>query len=168
MQIRCFLDTTYLMPLFGFDVSVKNLKRQLLQAMSEDRFIFMYSPVSLIEIQWQVIKLGRTGHDVDELEKRFSRAITSLKNATRWKAIDFVDAKINDLAFDLRRTGHQDYFDTVIASSALWHADLLVTEDEPLKLAIQAHLSTKGDQGDVKPVALHDWHGFSKTFALTR
>ncbi|MHA1847288.1 MAG: hypothetical protein ACTSXU_06560 [Promethearchaeota archaeon] len=162
MVTRCFLDTTYLMPFFGLDVSIDKLYEQLSQVIRNANYHFLYSPVSIIEIKWQVIKLGRSGCDIDELELRFSQAITSLKSNSQWELVDFVDASINDLSFELRKLGHDDYFDTIIASTALWKADLLVTEDGPLKKVIQSYFTKIGNQGDVKPIGLHDWKGFFK------
>nr|MDO8117441.1 hypothetical protein [Candidatus Sigynarchaeota archaeon] len=160
MPIRCFLDTSYLMPFFGLEVTIDGLTAQLLEVQEDDRFRFLYSPVSFIEIKWQVIGLGRVGHDIDDLERHFSQAIISLKSSSNWGMIDFVDADINDVAFELRRLGHNDYFDTVIASTALWNADLFVTEDEPLKKVIHAYFEKKGDASDVKSIPLHDWKTF--------
>ncbi len=39
------------------------------------------------------------------------------------------DTEITRISDTLRNNGHQDYFDTLIAATALWSCDGIVTED---------------------------------------
>lgn len=157
--IKVHIDTTYLMPLFGLESLIEGLNNQILEILQLDQVVFNYSPVSIIEIKWQVIKLSKSGIDEEVLEKKFSQALTSLKEDKRYNAIDILDAKINDLSFELRKLGHDDYFDTIIASSALWESKKFVTEDEPLKLIIQEYFNTYKET-HVDMIELLSWEEF--------
>ncbi len=159
MKIRCFVDTTYLMPLFGLKTSVQDLNEQFLEILGKDRFTFLYSSVSMIEIKWQVIHLGKKNYDLDLLEKQFSLALSSLKNDSRYECIDFLNADINDLSYELRKMGHNDYFDTIIASSALWEAELFITEDDPLKKVSQDYMGRK-QSPDINKIEILNWEAF--------
>ncbi len=163
MKIRCFIDTTYLMPLFGLKTSVKSLNEQFLEILSKDRFTFLYSAVSIIEIKWQVIHLGKMDYDIDVLEKKFSLALSSLKNDSRYECVDFLNADINDLSFELRKRGHNDYFDTIIASSSLWEAEFFITEDEPLKKMSQEYMGSK-QSPDINKIEILNWEAFHIKF----
>ncbi len=71
--------------------------------------------------------------DIDVLEKKIYLALSSLKNDSRYECVIFLSADINDLSFKLRKMGHNDYFDILIASSARWEAEIFITEDDSLK-----------------------------------
>lgn len=158
-MIKVHIDTTYLMPLFGLESLIKGLNNQILEILQLDKVVFTYSPVSIIEIKWQVIKLSKAGINEEVLEKKFSQALTSLKEDKRYNVINFLDAKINDLSFELRKLGHDDYFDTIIASSALWESKNFVTEDEPLKLIIQEYFNTYKET-HVDTIEIFSWEEF--------
>jgi PIN domain nuclease of toxin-antitoxin system len=160
MENRCFLDTTYLMPLFGLSNDMPGFDDQFLAVLKKGSITFFYSPVSIIEIKWQVIKLEKTSPGVDAYERMFSRGLTSMKNDPRFQVVDLIDASINDVSVELRKLGHNDYFDTIIASSALWHADVLVTEDDPLKKTLHAFMRDRANDLDVGKIAVQDWSVF--------
>ncbi len=161
-MIKVHLDTTFLMPLFGLEPSIPNLKREFLEILEANDFTFRFSVVSIIEIKWQVIKLIRLGTDAEKLEKKFSQALISLKEDERYKPSDLIDSKINDLSFELRKLGHEDYFDTVIASSALWESEIFITEDNPLKEIITYYFE-KNNNPPVKLIKLLSWQEFFET-----
>lgn len=161
-MINVHIDTTYLMPLFGLDPLITDLQTQILDTLRSGQTIFNYSPVSIIEIKWQVVKLIKEGHDGELLEKKFSQALISLKEDDRYNLIGFLEARINDLSFELRKLGHTDYFDTVIASSALWESQKFLTEDEPLKLVIQEYFN-RNSNTPLKIVEILTWEEFIKS-----
>lgn len=161
-MIKVHLDTTFLMPLFGLEPSVSNLKREFLEVLEANDFTFSFSVVSIIEIKWLVIKLIRLGTDVEKLEKNFSQALISLKEDERYESIDLIDSKINDLSFEFRKLGHEDYFDTIIASSALWESEIFITEDNPLKEVIKQYFE-KNTNPPVKLIKLLSWQEFFET-----
>ena len=147
------------MPVFGLESLNRELNEQILEILKSNQITFNYSPVSIIEIKWQVIKLSKSEIDEDLLEKNFSQALTSLKEDHRYNAIDFLDAKINDLSYELRKLGHEDYFDTIIASSALWEANKFITENEPLKQIIKNYFKINKEIY-VNMVELLSWEEF--------
>ncbi|HME54180.1 MAG TPA: hypothetical protein VKM55_18285 [Candidatus Lokiarchaeia archaeon] len=162
MVVKCFLDTTFLMPIFSVSNNLNQFDNQFQDVLDLNTCIFLYSPVSIIEIKWLIIKRGKSGQDIDELERAFSRALTSLKNSDEFNLIDFVDARINDVSFDLRKRGHDDVFDTIIAASALWTSEIFVTQDEPLRKAMELYARDMQGQQDVVPVEILDWPAFYK------
>jgi hypothetical protein len=160
MKNSIFLDTTYLMPLFGLSNDLPGFDEQFLALLKKESITFLYSPVSIIEIKWQVIKLGKTSPMVDTHERLFSRGLTSMKNDPRFQVIDFIDASINDVSVELQKLGQNDYFDTIIASSALWYAEVLITEDDPLKKILHAFMRDRANDLDVGKIAVQDWSDF--------
>ncbi len=168
MKNRCFLDTTYLMPLFGLSNDIPGFGDQFLAVLTKGSLTFLYSPVSMIEIKWQVLKLEKTSPVIDKYERFFSRGLTSMKNDPRFQVVDFIDASINDVSVELRKLGHNDYFDTIIASSALWHAEVLVTEDDPLKKTLHAFMRDRASDLDVGKIAVQDWSEFARFTSDTR
>ncbi len=158
-MIKVYLDTTLLMPLFGLEPSIPNLKKEFLEILEMNGFTFRFSVVSIIEIKWQVIKLIRLGANAEELEKKFSQALISLKEDERYNQTDLLDSKINDFSFEFRKLGHEDYFDTVIASSALWESEIFITEDDPLKEVIRYYFE-KNNNPPVKLIKLLSWREF--------
>lgn len=157
--IKVCLDTTYLMPLFGLDTSIKNLKPQFLELLEKNRYLFHYSPVSIIEIKWQIINLSTSRQKAEKFETQFSQALTALKADKRFVVVDFLEARINDFSFELRKLGHTDYFDTVIAGSAVWETKKFVTEDEPLKQVIQQYFQTTVNSG-LNEIEIISWDEF--------
>ena len=117
--IKVHIDTTYLMPIFGLESLTKGLNNQILKIFQLNQVTFNYSPVSIIEIKWQISKLSKSGIDEDVFERKFSQALTSLKEDKRYDVIDFFDAKINELSFKLRKLGHDDYFDTILRNEGI-------------------------------------------------
>ena len=143
MKLEVFLDTTYLMPFFGLETSIENLNNQFIEILKQEKYKFLFSPIAIIEIKWQLFKLVKSGYDEELLETSFSQALSSLEIDKRFSVVNFIDSKINDIAYELRKIGHNDYFDTIIASSAIWNASIFVTEDKQLKGRIQALFKNK-------------------------
>ena len=166
MAIKCFLDTTYLMPIFSVSNGIDQFEVQFQEILGLNSCTFLYSPVSIIEIKWLIIKLGKSGQDIDELERAYSRALTSIKNSDEFTLIDFVDATINDISFDLRKRGHTDVLDAIIAASALWNADIFVTEDDPLKKVMESYTRDVKGLQDIAPIEVLNWASFCKKFVF--
>ncbi len=97
------------------------------------------------------------------MEKNFSIALSSLKNDSRYECVDFLNADINDLSFELRKRGHNDYFDTIIASSALWEAEIFITEDNPLKKVSQEYKGSK-QSPEINKIEILNWEAFRSKF----
>ena len=117
--------------------------------------------ISIVELKWIIIKLAKNGKDKNILEKQFSESLASLKFDSRFTEASFIDPIINDISYELTKLGHNDYFDTVIAANALWSADILLSEDGPLKAFIGSLLKSTTVQ-DLKPIQLLSWNQMKK------
>ena len=133
---KIHLDTTFILPIFNLETSIPNLENELMKLLETNDYLFSFSSVSIIEIKWIIIQLEKKGENRDELEKQFSESVGALRNDNRFKEITILDPLINDVSYELTKLGHKDYFDTVIASSALWQADLFLTVDKELERKI--------------------------------
>ena len=84
-----------------------------------------------------------------------------MKFDDRFTETSFIDPIINDISYELTKLGHTDYFDTVIASNALWSADIFLTEDRPLKTKIETLFKSNTIQ-DLKPIQILSWNQIKK------
>ena len=163
-MINCFLDTTYLMPLFQLDITIEGFEEEFHEIFQSGRFYFLFSPVSILEIKWQIIKLSKSGHSIDELEKASSRALRTIQKTEQFKLVNFVDEAINSVSFELRKQGHNDLFDTIILGSALSTAAIFVTEDEPLRKVLKKYEQLTVNSEKRARLETHDWRSFVKMF----
>lgn len=142
--MRIFIDTTYLMPLFGLETSTNRLKEDLLKYFSNKDYTFYYQMVSIIEIKWIIIKRARNDEDLrDNLEIAFSDALRFLENTENIIAYPFDSDVINDISFELERYGHLDYFDNLILASAILSTDLLISEDDKFSKLLEKQKKSK-------------------------
>lgn len=158
-MIKVHLDTTYLMPLFNLDTSIQGLNQQVKEQLAKNLYVFSYSPVSFIEIKWQIIRLEKKGQNREPFEKQFSQTLTSLKYDKRYQVIHFSEARINDASYELMKLGHNDYFDTIIASSAIWEAEYFITEDMDLKKIINI-LFEQSKIPELPVISVLNWSDF--------
>lgn len=147
------------MPIFNLETSVPNLDTEFLKLLSETNYLFSYSTVSIIEIKWIIIQLAKKGEIIEELEKQFSESLGALRNNNRFKEITMIDPLLNDVSYVLTKLGHKDYFDTVIASSALWEADMFITQDKELVKRLNL-LIRKKLFSMLSPILLLNWNQF--------
>lgn len=142
--MRIFIDTTYLMPLFGLETSTNRLKEDLLKYFSNKDYTFYYQMVSITEIKWIIIKRARNDEDLrDNLEIAFSDALRFLENTENIIAYPFDSDVINDISFELERYGHLDYFDNLILASAILSTDLLISEDDKFSKLLEKQKKSK-------------------------
>ena len=132
MRLKVFLDTTFLMPLFGLEPDLKNLVKDFDPLWSLLDLEFYYSSFSIMELKYIFIKVAKTSENAPVLEKQFSSALNYLKKSSRLKNVPFLEGKLNDTAFELRRQGHPDIFDRIIVASAIHYSDYFLTQDKPL------------------------------------
>ncbi len=158
-MLRIHLDTTFLMPFFNLETDLDNLNEQYLTMLEKANYTYTYSPVSIIEIKWVLLRLERAGYNRDTLEKQFSESLLALNHNESFKQINFVDSMINNVSYELMKMGHRDLFDTIIASSALWEADVFLTEDDDLKKRIQTLLNLN-TYFELKKIQVMCWKEF--------
>lgn len=163
IEMDYFIDTSFLMPLFKIETEIPNLKEELDDILSSGNVKFYFSPVSVIEIKWQVIKAGKS--DLSEqkaLEQAFSKALDSIKrNSEKYEKVSFLDSQINDISYQLMSLGHKDYFDTIIGASAIRDAITLISLDEDLKKVIKNFLSKSMLYTDIEVL---NWNEFKYEF----
>jgi hypothetical protein len=126
------LDTTYLLPIFGISVGLKNFDDAFERMLSS--FSVLYNPASLIEAKWTVLKLSRSNSENKAaLFKAYRTGLKTLLADDRLEQTfltnDAVEAVADDL---LTRDGVKDYFDRLLYATAADEGCSLLTEDEKL------------------------------------
>lgn len=133
---KIFLDTTYLLPLTGIETSIHQFNDQFEKTMEDQSILYLYSPASIIELKWIIKKIGKTNNNRQKLEEQLEGVLRMLNTSPKFEKISFVNDIINHLTYKMELLGHSDYFDTLIASSAIISSDLFITEDKKLSNVI--------------------------------
>jgi len=126
------LDSTYLMPFFGINVDIPNIKTDMAKILSQGSEKLFVTSCSLIEAKWKAIRNYLKSGDKSYLE-RANEAFDSFHQNRYIKLIDawfIIDA--SKWADQLLIEGHQDYMDCWIAGTAMARNLVLVSEDQPL------------------------------------
>lgn len=126
------LDSTYIMPFFGINVNIPDIKKDLAKILSANPSKIFTTTCSLIEAKWKAIRNYLKSGDRTHL-KRANHALESFQQN---KYISLIDAwfvrDASNWADQLLMEGHQDYMDCWIAGTAKVKNLVLVTEDRPL------------------------------------
>ncbi len=130
---RVFLDTTYILPLFGIDIRLDGYIEYfpVLHGFCE----LYYSPLSLIEAKWIIIGILRKMKDLDDKFKlmyEYRSGLDILLNDPRFKQSVLTNSLIEEIADRLWEAGVNDYFDRMIYAAASYYRAVLVTEDEEI------------------------------------
>ena len=126
------LDTTYILPIFGLKVDLKDFETifpRLLDSLS-----VTFNPVALVESKWTVLRLARSAPSKkDILLEAYRVGLKTLKGDHRLKQTALTDETIEETADKLLfQEGLKDYFDRLIYSTAAHMNCSLLTEDEEL------------------------------------
>jgi len=156
--MKVFLDTSFLMPFFGLDTTIKDLEKQLNETLEIQGLTYFFSPVSIIEIKWQIIKLEKSGINRDQFEEAFSNAVAMLKFDNMFRSVNLEEPTINDISYELQKLEHNDYFDTVIGASAMLTSDTFITQDE--KLTKKMKLLWQNQTGVYPEIKIITWKKF--------
>lgn len=148
------------MPFFALPPSIPNLQEDFDRFWDIDEIFFYYSLISPVEMKFIMNRAVKKGASEDDLEKEFSIGLDFLKSASQPQAISYLDPEINNCAYSLRKKGHTDYFDCVIATSAVNYCDVLLTEDGILPKNMQKLFETS----DYSKIEVLDWKKFQKRF----
>jgi len=127
---KVMLDTTYLMPLFGIETE-KFSASQLQILLGQRNLDLFYSPVSLVELKWIILKQIKKVNNIFKktLLSRYNEALWYLLYGEYFYELPLIDPRINTLEGILRDLGLNDYFDRIIFAAALEYCDILLTED---------------------------------------
>ena len=137
-DVQVVLDTSYILPFFGIDVEIPELKKSLKKIfLTEDpKFIISLSTCSFIEAKWVLLSEYRQSKDARILN-RFRVVLKSLiGNPQILIHYSVLDEIANIVADDLRIAGLTDVMDGWITGAAYSLQCPLVTEDQELKKII--------------------------------
>jgi hypothetical protein len=132
------LDTTYVLPLFGIDVEELSpgtkggIFLEIIWNRGIPGFDLVLATTSLLEALFKLNREFRKQQDWAILE----RYGTSLPTVKESKVVQLFDPLMSpacaSVAAKVRRAGHEDVLDCLIASCAVVKKGLLMTEDEDL------------------------------------
>ncbi len=137
-MVELIIDTTYLLPLFGVRVGLRDFDRLFPRLL--DEFDVAYSPVSLIEAKWIILALTRRNIELRvKMLGRYIRGLKGILAEDRLKATELTNPLIEEVADKLLlNVGLKDYFDRMIYSTTKYYNATLLTEDEELMKIAEA------------------------------
>lgn len=121
-RLRILLDTSFLLPILGFDTS-----KRIISAYPRLReHELHYSDLSILEAMWKIIKRIR---GTDEEVRRVAEGVEAMRSSMRSVA---VDGESLQLAVRMYILGHKDMIDNLLYSVSLTQGLRLLTVDEEL------------------------------------
>jgi hypothetical protein len=127
-----FLDSTYLLPIFGVKLEYRNFDSIFAELL--EKFEVRYNPVSLIEIKWSVLGMSKkksAGDDNAALFQSYRTGLAALQRDPRIQSTILTNEKIEEISDRLTHT-IPDYFDRLIYSTAAHFRGNLLSEDSHL------------------------------------
>ncbi len=125
------LDTTYLLPLFGVSMGLEGYEELFPRLLGE--YEVMYTPLSLVEAKWIILRLVKRRPEFrDELLREYRAGLETLMVDERLRPTVLTNGLIEDVADRLLGLGLLDYFDRMIYATAYYYNSLLLTEDDSL------------------------------------
>ena len=159
--MKLLLDTTYIMPLA--DVETEKFRKEdfkvLVDICNSNRISLLLSPLSLVELKWVIIKLGRRRPRLlRALRRKYRLLLRFVLHGNVLSLTPLVDEEVDERENELLDAGITDYFDRMIFATALCYADALLTEDDAL-------LSTWAESSEYKELILaYNWSRFKREF----
>ena len=127
------LDTTYLLPVFGIDVGLDEYEALFPRLLEE--FKVYYSPLSLVEAKWVVLRVSKAKPGISRrLLEEYRRGLEAIVSDSRLEETIVTNSVIEEAADYLLELGIRDYFDRMIYATAYYYKAMLLTEDRDLKL----------------------------------
>lgn len=121
-----FLDTTYVMPFFGFDITVKGFSRSLYRGVIDSVEQVHLSEVSIIEAKAKSLRMGGRKPELDD---KFNEGLSVLSQDEKVVIHGF--REIADKKFNVLRSLGLGFFDTLILAQSC-AVGVLLTEDSKL------------------------------------
>lgn len=129
---RILLDTVYLLPVFGVDVGLEGYGDLFPRLLEE--FHVYYTPLSLVEAKWVILKLSKARPELSHrLLDEYRRGLEALLSDDRLGETVVTNGVIEEVADYLLEEGLRDYFDRMIYATAYYYNAMLLTEDRELK-----------------------------------
>ncbi|RLG78756.1 MAG: hypothetical protein DRO40_13555 [Thermoprotei archaeon] len=147
---KLFLDTTYILPILGVKVELKDYTKYFPQVYSF--YETYYSPVSLIEAKWIIIKIIKNLKNIEYRQKllyEYRSGLNLLINDNKLRQSTLTNSLIEELADQLWEFGIKDYFDRMIYATASYYRAILVTEDKQLHRIYEESFKLKFRPKDV-------------------
>lgn len=144
------LDTTYILPLFGLKVNLKDFDTNFPILMG--KFLASYNPIALVESKWIILRLIRKNPSKrGDLLKAYRIGMSTLGSDNRLRQTILTDEMIEEIADRLLlEEGLSDYVDRLVYATAAHLNYALLTEDEDL------HRIGKSGKLD-KPKKMTNW-----------
>ncbi|MCE4613471.1 MAG: PIN domain-containing protein [Desulfurococcales archaeon] len=119
---KLLLDTSFLLPILGFETSGRIMRafRKL------GRYELYYSDLSILEALWKILKVVR---GLDEEVSRIEEGVTAIKETMKHAP---VDGEAVRSAIRMYMMGHRDMIDNLLLSIAASRGLKLLTVDEDL------------------------------------
>lgn len=150
------LDTTFVLPIFGIDVQLKN--EQMLREIWKNGLPnneFFISSISLIEVMYKLNREYRYKKDPNIL-KKYELMLPTITTSTRVNLIDsHINSLINSYTIKIRHLGHTDLMDCWILGSAIVYDCIFVTEEIELKKLIKS-------EKEFNSVEFWNWNKFCR------
>jgi predicted nucleic acid-binding protein len=126
------LDTTYILPLFGLKVNLRDFNANFPMLMS--KFLTSYNPIALVESKWIILKLIKKNPSKrEDLLEAYRVGMNTLMNDHRLRQTMLTDQRTEEIADNLLlEEGLNDYVDRLIYATAAHLNYGLLTEDKDL------------------------------------
>ncbi|MCH1770933.1 MULTISPECIES: PIN domain-containing protein [Metallosphaera] len=127
LKEKILLDTSFLLPLFNVDIGIEDFNDLFPRLIRQ--FEASYSPLSLVEAKWVLLRLRRRG-----IEYRLEDYIDGLRyilNNNELHRIDVTTPEVEEMADKYMET-IQDYFDRMLYASSLVNEMKFLTLDNAL------------------------------------
>ena len=132
--MRIFIDTTYILPLLGINVRNISTDNQILKLLYTENEILI-NRLSLFEALGKARTLIKDGNS----RKRVEMGFAALLGSDRLRIIPIMDQDTMPLILDFLSNGTSDVPDAVIMASAIFCADLLLTEARDIPVLLQEY-----------------------------
>ncbi|MHA2031625.1 MAG: PIN domain-containing protein [Candidatus Kariarchaeaceae archaeon] len=129
------LDTSFILPVFGIDVSfTKNFRNEVKSLLNYGltEYKLSISSISLIEVLFKLNREYRVQNDISIL-KRYATIVPTITHSSIFSIVhSHLIPKIVETSNEIRRFGHPDLFDCLIAATATEINGDFLTEDKTL------------------------------------
>ncbi len=130
---RLLIDTTYLLPILGVKIELKEY--EYIFPLVLRRYEVIYNPVSLIEAKWILLKLIKTHpEEAAYLLNSYVEGLATIVHSNYLRPTVLTNPKIEEVADKLFiEIKIKDYFDRIIYATAIYYNATLLTEDQTIK-----------------------------------
>jgi len=144
------------------DIGIPDFDTRIATLLDEGKILLLYSPVSIVEIKWEILRQEKdiaALEKLDRLQSNFQEGLKALGADKNARELSLTDHATDGIAMILWKQGHKDYFDTVIGAQALLYSNYFLTLDRDLIRQIEVYYKTyaidKSDQ-----IGLGNWKDF--------